>query len=389
MTTHTLTGLAVYYPLIGDNAVDVEKNVTLELVVPNSTTSLSYTAYPLPPGSDPGDQSVDINLNDYTLRINGVTISEAAGNDPEISIFDVVWRDAFNVLHTTTVLIPYLDGINVPGLGTVDADYVFVIGGHPLPAISSAAAWDALEAQVTGLTVPTGVYGPGKDIPLTSLGGTVSEDDIITGTNTRDVFDGGIGDDIITGLGGNDKLIGGAGTDELSGGAGKDVLKGGAGTDQLLGGGGLDKLFGGKGNDVLKGNTGNDILKGDAGRDRLEGGDGKDALYGGAGHDRLFGGKGNDKMVGGAGNDKMTGGSGADVFVFGPGRDVVTDFDTSLVLEKVDLRGVSAITGFADLLAEHVTENAGGHLVISDLSGNSMTLKGVSISDLHAGDFLF
>lgn len=407
MTTYTLTGLAVYYPIIGDDAVGVENNVTLELVVPGSTTSMSYTKNPLPPGSDPGDQSVDVALDDYTVRINGMTIGEASGLDPDVSIFDVVWRDVSNILHTTTVLIPYLDNIDVTGLGVVDADYIFVIAGDPLPQINSAGDWDALELRLVNISVPIGVYGPGKDIALTSLGATVTENDTITGTDVRDVFNGGTGDDMITGLGGNDKLLGGGGTDvllggsgidEMLGGNGADTLRGGFGNDQMLGGYGLDKLFGGKGNDVLKGGGGNDILKGeggndilkgDAGRDRLEGGDGKDVLLGGGGNDRMFGGKGNDKMNGGLGNDKMTGGAGADKFVFSKGKDVVTDFNTASAFEKVDLGNVGSITGFIDLKNNHVSENAGGHLVIADGSGNTLTLKGVSISDISGGDFIF
>jgi Ca2+-binding RTX toxin-like protein len=257
MTTYTLTGLAVYYDNVTDNVVGVDNtDVTLEVVVPDSTTSLSYTVLPLAPGDLPGEgeEIVDISLDEYTLRVNGMTFGGDTGLDPEASIFEVTWKDASNITQTSTVLLPFFDQtIPVPGLGNVFPDYVFVINGAPLPTISSVAAWNAFEGKITAIDIPTGAYGPGVNIPLTSLGATVSENDIITGTGGNDVFDGGAGADKITGLGGD------------------DILRGGVGNDKLFGGAGIDQLFGGGGNDLLNpgDNTFYDDITAGKGKDKV------------------------------------------------------------------------------------------------------------------------
>ncbi len=336
MTTYTLTGLAVYRNPANDQTVGVDNtDVTLELVVPDTTTSFRYTVNPLNPGELPGEgnETVDTALDDYTVRIDGMTVVSGSPTDPEISIFKVNWADASGS-HTSTVLVPVLAGISVSALGLVDADYFFVIAGTPLPSLTTPGAWDAFEGSVTAITVPTGTYGPGTNIALTNLRATVSENDLITGTGGGDVFRGGAGNDQIDGLGGNDKLYGG---------------------------------------------NGNDRLDGDGGNDRM---------FGGGGRDKLFGAKGNDTLNGGKGNDKMTGNGGNDTFVFSKGNDVVTDFDALNNKEKIDLSGVSAITGINNLRNNFLNDVA-GDAVIDDGNGNTLTLTGVDIADLGKGDFIF
>jgi len=181
------------------------------------------------------------------------------------------------------------------------------------------------------------------------------------------------------------------------GGSGNDRLIGNNTHNQLVGNGGHDRLFGGRGNDDLNGGAGRDWLFGNRGRDDLNGGSHRDRLFGNGGNDDLNGGGGNDRLVGGGGrdvldggrgNDRMTGNGGADTFIFGRGRDTVTDFNASNSAEDVDLRGVGAITGFADLMANHVSVVSGG-VLIDDLNGNTMLLEGVSLGTLGADDFLF
>lgn len=251
MTTYTLTnGLAIYYdPADGeeDTVLGVDNiNVTLELVVPATTTSLSYTVNPLEPGDLPGEgnETVDIALDDYTVRIHGMTPEDGTPIDPEVSIFEVNWTDTLGVSQISTVLVAVIDGVPVGGLGLADADYIFVIDGAPLPTFASPADWDAFDDALVSISVPTGTYGPGAAIPLTSLGATVSQDDIITGTSGKDVFKGGAGDDVIHGLGGKDKLFGGNGNDELHGGTGADILNPGSNTyyDTIFTGGGGDTV---------------------------------------------------------------------------------------------------------------------------------------------------
>ena len=76
-------------------------------------------------------------------------------------------------------------------------------------------------------------------------------DDVLTGSNGRDVIMGLGGNDVIRGGNGDDVVCGGAGTDRPSGDNGDDVLVGGFGEDELAGGNGADVLVGGPGADRL------------------------------------------------------------------------------------------------------------------------------------------
>ena len=70
-------------------------------------------------------------------------------------------------------------------------------------------------------------------------------DDILTGNDSVNVIDGGLGNDTINGLQGNDILFGGSGADIINGGDGDDSIVGGFGDDTLNGNDGDDSLIGG------------------------------------------------------------------------------------------------------------------------------------------------
>jgi Ca2+-binding RTX toxin-like protein len=97
---------------------------------------------------------------------------------------------------------------------------------------------------------------------------------------------------------------------------GNDTLTGSNLRDLIEGGTGNDSLVGNNHNDTLRGGNGNDVLRGGQHDDTLEGGDGDDLLYGDEGTDRLFGGNGNDRLHAGEGYDldSLYGGDGADFF---------------------------------------------------------------------------
>ncbi len=207
----------------------------------------------------------------------------------------------------------------------------------------------------------------------------------ITGSSSADILYGGSGEDDLYGGLGRDLLYGGNETGDPKAG---DDLFGGGGNDKLFGGGGSDGLYGGNGADRLEGGSGKDWLKGGSGQDRLFGGSGNDKLFGGAGKDLLNGGKGKDKLDGEGGNDRMTGGGGNDTFIFSGGNDVVTDFNAASSRERVDLRDIASITGFDDLMDEHVTR-VNGNVIIDDLSGNTLTLNSTTLNSLGEDDFIF
>ena len=117
------------------------------------------------------------------------------------------------------------------------------------------------------------------------------------------------------------------------------------------------------------------------------------------GDDVLLGGLGADLLNGGYGDDTLTGNGGADVFVFqdgyydtqtdtptGFGADTVTDFVAGE--DYLDLRYVTSIADFADLKANHLSQS-GNDTVITDAHGNTITLTGVTATDLTADDFVF
>lgn len=422
MTTYTLTdGVAVYRDPVTDTVVDAESSgITLELVVPDNATSFTYTVDPLPPGDGPGDETVEIDLDNYNVRLNGM--SDDVG-DIEVSIFDVDWADGNGVARNSIVLVPAIFNYPVPGQGTFDADFIFVLDGDPLPTINSAAAWNAVEASITNIQVPVGAYGPGVVIPLTALGGTASQNDTIVGTADNDVINGGAGRDIIDGEGGADQLKGGAGNDDLDGGAGADNLNGGNGRDLLFGGEGGDVLNGGGGTDTasylgasagvtanladVSVNTGDasgdtyvrvenllgtvyrDILDGDSGANTLDGRGGADRLFGRGRDDVLIGGGGNDRLDGGKGDDIMTGGANRDTFVFGTGDDVITDFGNGNDRLKLD----DALWDNANLTTSEILDFAtvvNGDTVFDFGNGNTLTLENYTdIADLGTDLIVF
>ncbi|MFS4583442.1 calcium-binding protein [Phaeobacter sp. C3_T13_0] len=252
--------------------------------------------------------------------------------------------------------------------------------------------FDLLRAEFAGIDTGTLVVDAmniaGGQTPV----GTASND-VLTGTIGSDEVGLSAGDDIfIAGQGdiGDDTIRGGSGDDTINGGSGQDSLFGGSGADLIRGGWGSDLMKGGRQGDVLIGAQGRDTIYGEGGADRLDGGAGNDRLVGGSGHDTIVGGSGVDRLFGGNGNDLLIGGAQADYFIFRGsfGDDTIRGFAARSDAEKVDLRAVSEISDIADLQDNHLSQD-GNNAVIDDGLGNTITLIGVDINDLDAGDFLF
>ncbi|MEP2530352.1 CHRD domain-containing protein [Shimia sp.] len=285
---------------------------------------------------------------------------------------------------------------------------------------------DGADTLLGGLGNDSANGGNGRDEARLGNGFDLFNDNAQGGDAGRDTVFGGNGDDTINGGGGadefrgetgNDSISGGLGFDELFGGDGADTLLGGLGNDTVFGGNGRDEarlgngfdlfndngqggdagqdtVFGGNGNDTVNGGGGFDVFFGEAGNDILRGGVGFDRLFGGANADQLFGGLGNDTLNGGVGQDQLTGGAGLDRFVFtsGFGNDTIFGFEAADG-EKINLAGVVAITGFADLLANHLQDAGGTARIVAGT--NSILLNGVDFADVGVGlaysgdDFIF
>ena len=69
-------------------------------------------------------------------------------------------------------------------------------------------------------------------------------------------------------------------------------------------------------------------------------------------------------------------------------NDTITDFQTDLKGEKIDLSGVGSITGLQDQKQNHLTM-VDGIAVIDDGAGDAITPDGVVKADLGVNDFVF
>lgn len=222
-----------------------------------------------------------------------------------------------------------------------------------------------------------------------------ADDDRVKGGSGADTAYGGAGDDEIVGQGGNDDLFGDAGHDDINGNGGSDRIYGGDGMDTINAGGGRDLVYGDKGDDEIHAGKGNDTVWGSEGDDLIYGTDGKNKLGGGKGDDmiwagkqaEMFGNSGDDTLNSGLGDDTMWGGSGADEFSFIGGTDVIGDFKARGDLERIDITAMNAISSFADLQDNHMTQ-VGNDVVIDALNGDTLTLLGVSMGDLDSFEFL-
>lgn len=225
--------------------------------------------------------------------------------------------------------------------------------------------------------------------------GAATDNDTIDGGPGNDVIYGGAGADVIHGGSGDDIINGGPGiataTDQLYGDAGNDIIKAGPGdTGAMLdGGAGNDQLYGGLAANVMNGGDGNDYLSGGGGHDVMHGGAGDDTLKAGTAASQLYGDAGNDRLIGGSGNDYLSGGNGNDTFVFGPnfGKDVIADFQNSGGTQDIVQLDHTVFADF-NAVQSHMAQ-VGSSVVITLDASNSIEIKNMTVSQLHAADFLF
>ena len=398
--------------------------VTLEHAIAQDFTSENFKGYAPIVGQI--DQTVFVVAPDDLLE------GSASGFEIQLRFKDV---STLNTVVTVSVLnassatdgIDFSIGVrqfNVNLAQSPAKDYILDLSGTELfglfdDDLSEGTEFILVEISATGQTFSNGTDTLTVTIPL-------YDDEPFAGTNGADILEGSPYSDVIDGLGGSDTIDGGAGNDTLNGGRqndtiyggsgddfilgelGADILYGGSGDDLVLGGNrddqlfgedGNDRTFGGNGNDTVDGGTGEDIVRGGSQDDVLNGGSGNDKVFGGTGRDNINGGDGNDLLLGrggfdvlngGAGDDILEGGIQADQFIFEDefGNDTITDFAATNNAERINLSAVNAISDFQDLIDNHMSQ-IGADVVIDDGLGNTITLLGVTLSDLDAVDFVF
>ncbi|MBU2583164.1 MAG: peroxidase [Alphaproteobacteria bacterium] len=234
------------------------------------------------------------------------------------------------------------------------------------------------------------MYGGADDDDMFGDGGH----DIMYGDDGNDFMMGGSGNDHAEGGHGNDWIFLGTGHDYAQGEAGHDTIRGGAHSDIIGGGHGDDRLFGDSQNDEIYGDSGHDRLFGGQGHDLIFGGHGADKIFGGTHHDKAYGGAGRDHIHGNQGNDLIDGeegrdflwgGAGRDKFVMGHdmGFDLIFDFN-----EHQDKLAVGAHFSTVQEVYNNAHDTNRG-AIIKFSSTEKVLLIGISVSDLHAGNFDF
>lgn len=239
------------------------------------------------------------------------------------------------------------------------------------------------------LTRGTGLYGEAQGDTLVGVESLVGSNfnDILEGDGLNNRLNGGAGADTLRGMGGNDTFLTGGGYDNVDGGAGSDTISYDDSWDYVWVNlkTGVNQ-YGAASRDTY---VSVENVIGSAYGDKLTGDDLANKITGGAGNDTLSGNGGNDYFYEGLGNDTMTGGTGADVFVFSTafGNDTITDFAAGLGrTDRIWFRG-EGIDSMAELLA-NATNTAAGVVIDADALG-TITLKGLTIAQLHADDFIF
>lgn len=193
-----------------------------------------------------------------------------------------------------------------------------------------------------------------------------NSNEVLIGTDNKDLIYMWAGDDTAYGEGGNDKIYGDAGIDRLYGGDGDDFISGGDSGDLIDGGAGNDELYGDSsgtaaaGLDQIIGGDGNDLIHGGVGIDKLSGGAGDDVIFGDGDTDAFtHGGDGNDYIDGGTDGDLLWGDGGDDLIVGADNQDVVAGLDGDDILRPGNPSAAAIGNGPDEVLGGDGVSDAG------------------------------
>jgi hypothetical protein len=144
--------------------------------------------------------------------------------------------------------------------------------------------------------------------------GSLSDYNVIEGTE---------GDDTLVGTSGQDYIIGKGGNDTINGGGGNDCIQADGGSDNITTGSGSDVILVGGNNNVINAGDGNNVVISGSGRDNITTGSGDDIIVAGDGNNSIRAGGGNDTITTGSGNDYINGGDGSDSCSAGGGKNII------------------------------------------------------------------
>jgi len=327
----------------------------------------------------------------------------SSGHNLDTFLSDVSWE--LNGISQTSTLLIHSDFVR-------NTLYFTSLAGDSItPAMLTLTKFQSFYTSINGFASTLGDFGPDQSLDANSTSGmTVTDNDVLYGSNNSDNLSASIGDDTLYGFDGADVLKGGAGDDILNGGKQGDSLYGGTGSNEIYGGQskndftnysshgaavvvqlatgrgaigsassvdmsdnlyGIEGAFGSAFDDTLTGADndnfidgweGDDVINGKKGEDTLLGGDGSDEIDGGNGNDSVIGGKGADNIVGGLGDDYLKGGNGKDEITGGYGDDDI----------------------FGEAGADTIQANAGNDTVSGGNGGD--TIRGGDGSDVIDGN---
>lgn len=248
MTTFTIPG--IFYQTAQDNDQNTIflRQSSLSFVMAPGKSAISYV-YEGPQTGEP----TTIVLDNLGTDVYGGVL-DGYGHGMEINgdavMLEARWNDGGTT--RTSYVLAFDDGFG--------GDYIFQVGGYPLPSFASTQDWDLFDNTMllSATDVPaSSPFGAGKPISLTAIPGIMStEDDYIYGTNGDDVLLGGPGNDYIVGYDGDDLINPGDNTfdDSVAPGHGNDtvdmsdIVTGYVGIDHYEVGAGIDVTIDGNAN---------------------------------------------------------------------------------------------------------------------------------------------